>query len=127
MTVRALDPPCDPDGVSPYLLIGTALPLYREVLSGALQALRPDVAVRTVAPEELEATVSCLRPWLVICSATSAVIEELAPAWVLLYPDERRHSVVSVAGARRTIPHPTIDELVRLVDTVWDAPPTAAR
>ena len=121
MMHRALEAPCDPGEVSTHLLIGNSLPLYREVLTGTLRTLRPDVPVRSVAPADLDAAVACLRPWLVICSALSSVVEELAPAWIMLNPDEEPATLVSVAGERRVIPHPTLDELVELVDAARQA------
>src|SRR5689334_13408520 len=116
MMQQALEAPCDPDDEATHMLIGSALPLYREVLAGALRSLRPGYPVCSVAPADLDATVERLHPWLVICSAVSRVVEELAPAWIELNPDGSSHSVVSVSGERRVIPHPTFDELVGLVD-----------
>ncbi len=128
MTYLSAPLPCDPDRVSPYLLIGSELALYREVLAGVFTALRPEVPVHAVAPAELDATVLCLRPWLVICSAVSTVVEGLAHAWILIHAEGSRDATVSVGGERRTIPSPTIEELLRLVDEVWgDAPAAAAR
>ena len=114
------DPPsCDADVTPPYLLIGNELALYREVLAGVLQAMRPAISVRVVPAADLDATVACHRPWLVICSTMSAVVETSVPAWILLHPNETRDTIVSVRGERRTIPHPTVEELVQLVDEVW--------
>jgi hypothetical protein len=39
----------------------------------------------------------------------------------MLNPDEDTHTVVSVAGERCVIPHPTLDELVGLVDAARKA------
>ncbi|MDQ3542084.1 MAG: hypothetical protein M3440_15510 [Chloroflexota bacterium] len=99
----------------PSLLIGSELSLYREVLEGTLHALRPGMAVRAVPVADLDTSVVLLRPWLVICSAVTRVIEELAQAWILLYP-EGRDAVVCIGGNRRIIPDPTIDELLNVID-----------
>ena len=104
---------------SPYLLIGNELPLYREVLKGVLQTLRPEIAVCTVPATEVDAVVKSNHPWLVICSAPSTIIEECAPAWILLHPNEDAHTIVSTGSERCTIPHPTIAELLGIIDAVW--------
>lgn len=108
---------------SPCLLIGCELSLYREVLKSALRAQRPGIEVRTVPQVELDVTVRSVRPLLVICSAPSAVIEQLVHAWILLHPGEEAHSLVSVAGERRSIPHPTVNELVDIIDEIWPRDP----
>ncbi len=101
----------------PSLLIGSELSLYREVLEGTLHALRPGMAVRAVPVAYLDTNVVLLRPWLVICSAVTRVIEELAQAWILLYP-ESRDTVVCIGGNRRNIPDPTIDDLLAVIDDI---------
>ena len=101
----------------PSLLIGSELSLYREVLVGTLHALRPGLAVRAVPVADLDTSVALLRPWLVICSAVTRVIEEVAQAWILLYPDNRG-TVVCIEGCRRPIPDPTIDELLGVIDEI---------
>ena len=103
----------------PYLLIGNELALYREVLAGVLQVVRPAISMRVVPAADLDATVACQRPWLLICSAVSPVVEASVPAWILLHPNENRETIVSVRGERRTVPHPTVEELVQLVDEAW--------
>jgi len=102
----------------PPVLIGSERFLYREVLAGTLRALRPDLVVHDVPAGELDAAVHRARPWLVICSALTVVVEECAPAWILLHPEHDRLTTVSVAGERRTMPHPTIDVLLRIIDEV---------
>lgn len=111
---------------SPYLLIGNELPLYREVLKGALQALRPEIEVCTVPAAEVDTTVRSSSPRLVVCSALSTVIEECAPAWILLHPNEDAHTIISAEGQRCTIPHPTIAELLGIIDQVWAKMPLTA-
>lgn len=115
----------DPGVVSPYLLIGNELPLYREVLSDAFRIMRPAIPVRAMAPADIDAAVICLPPWIVTCSTVTATIDDLAHAWILLHPSSKQPSVISVAGEQRTIPHPTFADLVQLVDAIWKDAPTA--
>jgi hypothetical protein len=126
MNGPADSPPCAPVAGVPILLIGNELALFRDVLAGVFEVLRPTIPVRTVPVAELDTSVTALRPWLVICSALSAVIQELACAWILIDADANRPTVVSVAGEQRIIPHPTVDELVQLVDEAWERSPAAS-
>jgi len=98
------------------VVIGTGHSLYREVLSGTLATLRPELAVLSTPPVDLDALVYRLQPLLVICSALSAAIENRAGAWILLHPDVHQQTIVGVQGGRRSIPHPELVELVYLID-----------
>ena len=111
---------------SPYLLIGNELPLYREVLKGALQTLRPEIPVCTVPATEVDIAIHSGRPWLVICRALSTVIEECAPAWILLHPNEDTYSTVSTESGRCTIPHPMSPELLQIIAEVRAKMPLTA-
>jgi hypothetical protein len=115
-------PPCDQSNGSPYLLIESELALYRDALSGFLAALRPSVPVQTVTLAELETAIACRRPWVLICSVVTTLIEDLVPRWILIHPSGESPSLVSVAGQRRSIAHPTIEELLHLVDELWGDP-----
>jgi len=105
-----------------YLLIANELPLQREVLAGALHALRPAIPVRVIPPVELDATVASLRPWLVICSASSRIIDELVPAWILLHPDAGGDAMVRMRGTHHATANPTLEELLCLIDQAWALP-----
>src|SRR5439155_15198688 len=48
---------------------------YREAIAGAVQVLRPHLAVITVEPEDLDEEVMCHNPGLVLCSRRSRVVE----------------------------------------------------
>lgn len=98
------------------VLIGTQLPLYREVLASTFRAMRPDLVVRAVPQEDLDATVRQLRPLLVICSSVSSTITDLSPAWITLYPEERDEALISVAGNHRTIPGASVLDLLKVMD-----------
>lgn len=81
------------------------------------------MSICAVPSLELDETVRNILPWLVICSALSEVIEERAHAWILLHPEGSTHTTVSVAGERWLIPHPTIDELLDIIDNARESLP----
>jgi hypothetical protein len=76
---------------------------YREAIAGAVQVLRPHLAVITVEPEDLDEEVVRHDPGLVLCSRLSRVVESWPCAWVVLYPDGETRAMVSIAGRRRTV------------------------
>lgn len=102
-----------------YLLIANELPLQREVLAGALHALRPAIPVRVVSPVELDATIASLRPWLVISNASSRIIDELVPAWIMLHPDVGGEATVGMRGTHQATTNPTFEELLGFIDQAW--------
>ena len=89
---------------------------YREVIAAALLALRPQHEVFIVAPEELDSEVTRLAPQMVVCSRFSAVVQAIALAWVMLYPDGASHAVVSIAGASRTVGDIEFNSILSIVD-----------
>jgi ABC-type proline/glycine betaine transport system permease subunit len=100
------------------VLIGNHLPLYREVLASTFRAMRPDLLVRSVSADELEALTCEHRPLLVICSMVSSTITDCSLAWIALYPDDRDEALVSVHGVQRTIPNASVTQLLAVVDEV---------
>jgi hypothetical protein len=99
--------------------------LCREVFSTMLASLRPDIALHTVAPGQLDDAVKRLRPWMVVCSAVTSVVEQETPAWILLSPEETGDSVVFLHGERRAVPRLTIEGIVALIDEVRPAHPSS--
>jgi hypothetical protein len=100
------------------VLIGNNLPLYREVLASTFRAMRPDLVVRSVGANELDALTREHRPLLVICSIVSSTITDCSLAWIALYPDDRDEALVSVRGMKRIIPNASITQLLEVVDEV---------
>lgn len=89
---------------------------YREVISGALDGLRPEVEITTVASEEMDAAVLRLRPRVVICSRVSAVVEEHVLVWAELYPDGSALSEVSFLNERSSVEDMQLEDLFDLLD-----------
>lgn len=104
-----------------FLLIASEHALNRESLVRSLELLRPEIPVQTAVPAEVDNVVSRKRPWLVICSSVTEVIDRLTPAWIELHPLDTPYTTISVAGERSSIatPNPTFEELLRIIDDVW--------
>jgi CheY-like chemotaxis protein len=90
---------------------------YREVIGAALQALKPNVEVLTIGPEELDREVERSAPDLVLCSRLSPTVEDEVPAWVELYPNGDPLVAMSIDGLRMTaIDDIGLDNLLWIVD-----------
>ena len=92
---------------------------YREVIAGAMGAVRPRLEVATAGVGALDEELKHFGPHLVICSqpATSAPVESIA-AWVELSLDPLRPSVVSVGARRTEVRNPVLDVLLEVIDQV---------
>lgn len=93
---------------------------YREAIASTLRALRPNVGVTEVEPEALDREVERLRPDLVVCSNLTTKVEELAPAWIVLYPGDNPVGMISTAGELSTITNIELNNLLSVVDQVAD-------
>ena len=101
------------------VLIANEPSIYREVISSALEELRPDVEVFTAEPDDLDEEFLRLLPDLVVCSHTTKRVETDAPAWVELYPDGASHAVVrNFDGSRRTLSRIGFDNLLSILDSI---------
>jgi len=101
------------------VLIANEPSIYREVISSALEVLRPGVEVFTAEPDDLEQEFLRLLPDLVVCSHTTKRVEIDAPAWVSLYPDGASYAVVSdPEGSRRTFSRIGFDNLLSILDGI---------
>ena len=99
------------------VLIANEPSIYREVISSALEELRPGVEVFTAEADDLEKEFLRLLPDLVVCSHTTKRVETDAPAWVELYPDGASHAVVrDLEGSRRTFYRIDFDNLLLILD-----------
>jgi hypothetical protein len=90
---------------------------YREVIGAALQALKPNVEVLTIGPEQLDREVERSVPDLVLCSRLTPTVEDEVPAWVELYPNGEPLVAMSIDGLRMTaIDDIGLDNLLWIVD-----------
>jgi hypothetical protein len=93
---------------------------YREVIAGAIGAIRPQFEVATAGVGALDEEVKRFDPHLVICSlpATSGSVERMA--WLELSLDPHRPSVVCVGGRHTEVHNPLLDTLLEVIDQVED-------
>ena len=94
---------------------------YREVLTGALQELRPHIEVISLEPGDLEGKVCEYSPRLVLCSRLTEAVERCSDAWILLYPNRENRAVISVAGRRTVVTDVEFSHLLAVIDEL--APP----
>ncbi len=101
------------------LLVANEPRAYRQVIAATVGKLRPDVEVVVTAPsDDLDNSVVCLLPDMVICSRLTAAIERSLHAWVLLYPEGETSSVMNIGGNRTTSADLEFDELLAMIDQV---------
>ncbi len=98
------------------VLIANEPQVYREVLCGTLEKLRPRVEVHAAEPEDLDEEVLRLTPGLVVCSRLTPVVERETPAWIELYPEHSRRANISVAGEKTTFDNVDFDTLLSILD-----------
>lgn len=89
---------------------------YRVVISAALKELRPHLEVHTAQPTNLDEEFLRLAPGLVVCSRTTALIEEATASWVELYPDHSSGARASLAGEKTTFAEMDFDALLSILD-----------
>lgn len=89
---------------------------YRESISEALCALRPDLEVTSVQSQLLEESVALHTPHVVVCSRISSAVCEMVPIWVELYPGHSSKSIVCIDGERTEIEDMQLPELLSIVD-----------
>jgi len=92
--------------------------VYREVISAAIEVLRPDFEVFTAEPENLDREFLCLGPRLVVvCSRLTELVERDALAWVQLYPNHTSHTLVALGDQRPTkLTYMDLDTLLAVLD-----------
>lgn len=92
--------------------------VYREVISAAIEVLRPSFEVFTAEPEDLDRKFLCLGPRLVVvCSRLTELVERDALAWVQLYPSHTSHTIVALGGKRpMKLAHMDFDKLLAVLD-----------
>jgi hypothetical protein len=103
-----------PEGMR--LLIANEPLVYREVISAAVEKLRPHLEVYTAEPTNLDKGFLILSPGLVLCSRITELIEREAFAWMELYPEHTSGAVVSLGGEKTTFEEMHFDTLLSIVD-----------
>lgn len=94
--------------------------IYREVISAALERLRPGAEVFSAEPEDLDRECLRLLPQLVVCSRLTETVERTAPAWIELYTGHGPLSEVSIRGRRSVLDRVGLAELLAILDEAED-------
>lgn len=100
------------------IVVANAPHIYREATVAVVCELRPSSAVLSSEPAEVDDAVRRHTPHLVICSRLTPVVEERAPAWILLYPEGRDENVFCLAGDRTTVAGLAFDHLADFLERV---------
>lgn len=98
------------------LLVANEPRAYREVLSAAFTALRPEIEIFTAEADSLDREYRRLLPELVLCHKLTSLIEREAPAWILLYPDEGPLTITCLHGERNTVADMDLNKLIAIID-----------
>lgn len=91
---------------------------YREVIAGAIRALRPQAEVAVAASGTLEAEIARFKPHLVISSSRDDAGREAPLAWIELPYDPDRPATLRMEGRPPEAASPTLDGLLSVVDAV---------
>jgi hypothetical protein len=89
---------------------------YRGVIAAGIRILRPRAEVAVSAPAELEDEIARFGPQVVVCGAPAPADAGDQPAWIELDLGPGRSARVRVGASRREISHPTLRDLLRIVD-----------
>jgi hypothetical protein len=93
---------------------------YREVIAGAIGAVRPQFEVATSGVGALDEEVKRFDPHLVISNVPASTSSVERMAWLELSLDPQRPSVVCVGGRYKEVHNPVLDTLLSVIDQVED-------
>ena len=97
--------------------------IYREVLAGALSALRASYTVDLVDPDQLDTTVAQTAPDVVIATAMSPALQAYQGLLLLLYAPEANQVVLRKAGrVLQTMEQAEFTDILALIDR-YASPP----
>jgi hypothetical protein len=92
--------------------------VYRDVIAGAIRALRPRATVSTSALEELRERIKAFDPHLVISTQANDTDPGGRNAWVELSVDPLQSTKICVCGCCSERTNPSVELLLTVVDEV---------
>jgi hypothetical protein len=93
--------------------------LYRQVIAGAIQAMRPRVEAATTGLSELETETRVFDPHLIISSLPCAVANLNGPlAWVQISPFPQQRTRIWIEERYREASNPSMEAILSVVDEV---------
>jgi len=101
------------------ILFGNDPQSYRQTLAAVVRAVRQELEVAVVTPEELD---QCIlrhgRLGLVICSRLTDAIKSTGADWILLYPDGDGRVEINCGGKHESYSVFDLDDLLTAIDAV---------
>ena len=93
---------------------------YRESISFAIRKMRSGTHVVAVSARGLDAEMARLSPHVVICGGAATTPSRGETMRVILPTEEQNLARVSLGGASREIPNPSLLDLLVLLDEAMD-------
>jgi hypothetical protein len=103
-------------GGRPRVLMANEPRAYREGIAAVISQLRPEVEIKTVEPNDLDASIERFSPDMVICSKATDALKAGVRVWVELYPENAALSVASIGGRRMEYAEIQLPDLLSIVD-----------
>ncbi|QIN79078.1 hypothetical protein GBA65_11715 [Rubrobacter marinus] len=101
----------------PRVLVAIEPRSYRDAVGRAIQALRPNLEVEVVEPDDLMLEVLCLNPVLVICSLPRTLRPVPGrPAWFEFHPYESPAARISIDGQYFEMEEVDLLDLLSVID-----------
>lgn len=94
---------------------------YREAISTAFGAIRPQAEVSLADPEDVDREVERLSPHLVLCSRTTDALLAASLTWMVLYPGGEDQLVIGRQGEEpEAMTGACFDALLEVLDETED-------
>ena len=107
--------------MSKCVLFANDLRSYREAMAGTIRAMRPDLDVRVVAPDDLAVTIAHTRPRLVIGSALPNALRANLPYWLIIFSDNTALAGGEFVETEAAVSNFDLTGLVAFVDRAMGA------
>jgi hypothetical protein len=109
-------------GMRVLIAMGNDYWVYREVMAGCLNAMRPHLEVVTASPEDFEEHLESFKPLVVICGGRDFARTGEPLAWMDLAFDSvvplERPAQIWVGCCCREMSNPGVEDLITVIDEV---------
>ena len=110
----------------PHILVAHPMTVAAEAIAALLAELRPDYAVRLVAPEDLGAALTDDPAPIVVCWEPSLAVQRRARGWIALLPAGQDLALVGVGDEWRVLRSPSFALVVAAIDDLLARPVSPA-
>lgn len=104
------------ENASNVILVANGPRSYREAIAGVLREVCTGGEVLVAEPEDLDLEVGRVSPGVVVCSRATALVKQEVFAWIELYPNGGRLSVISIDRKRWKVREVQLDDLLSFVE-----------